>query len=353
MREVSRGLAAAAAALLAMAGVAAAGLALLGAGGAGLTAAAVALAVGAPADVEAMPAGGLPIALHGELHAIPLGVSLAGAVVLGWLLLLRRGEDGLLVRGGVATVAFSAGLTAITVLAKGKLALPEGASGAQGCAATGSRLPLPGQLDAGFSVAAGPAVAGSVIWALVVVGVCWLGTRFPAVARGFRAARWPAAGLAVVGLAAAWAFGGAAAAGGVLLVLPQLVTGAVLLGRGVPWTVDPARPCVPDPGHFTPGLWVSGALLLVSVIVLVVRRGRPLRRAAVVGAVTGGVAVVLTLLSRVSADVSVTAFSFSVPVLDVRLGANPLLALAAGALAGFTGSLLAGAVSVSSRAWKR
>jgi uncharacterized membrane protein len=49
----------------------------------------------------------------------------------------------------------------------------------------------------------------------------------------------------------------------------------------------------------------------------------------------------------------VTAFSFSVPVLDVRLSANPLLALAAGALAGFAGSLLAGAISVSSRAWKR
>jgi hypothetical protein len=352
MREVSRGLAAAAAALLAMVGVAAAGLALLGAGGAGLTAAIVALAVGAPADVEAMPAGGLPIALHGELHAIPLGVSLAGAVVLGWLL-LRRGQDGLLVRGGVATVAFSAGLTAITVLAKGKLALPAGVGGAKGCVSTGSRLPLPGQLDAGFSVAVGPAVAGAVIWALVVVGVCWLGTRFPAVARGFRAARWPATGLAAVGLTAAWAFGGAAAAGGVLLVLPQLVIGAVLLGLGVPWTVDPALPCVPDLGHFTPGLWVSGALLLASVIVLVVRRGRPLRRAAVAGAVAGGVAVVMTLLARVSAEVSVTAFSFSVPVLEVRLSANPLLALAAGALAGFTGSLLAGAISVSSRAWKR
>ncbi|WIX98972.1 hypothetical protein QRX60_33625 [Amycolatopsis mongoliensis] len=350
MREVARGLVAAAAALLAMAGVAAAGLALLGA--VRFTPAVVALAVGGSIDVEAVPAGGLPVALRGSLHGIPLGVSLAGAVVLGWLLLRRR-EEGLLVRSVVATVAFAAALAAITVPAKGKLALPTGSGGVRGCVSTGSRLPVPGRLDAGFSVPVGPVLAGAVIWALVVVGVCWLIARFPFIAEVFRVARWPAAGLVVVCLAAAWTFGGAAAAGGVLLVLPQLVIGAVLLGLGVPWTVDPALPCVPALGHFTPGLWVSGALLLVSVLVLVVRRGRPLRRAAAVSAVAGGVAVVVTLFSRVSADVSVTAFSFPVPVLDVRLTANPLLALAAGALAGFAGSLLAGAISVSSRAWKR
>ncbi|GLY40127.1 hypothetical protein Amsp01_061500 [Amycolatopsis sp. NBRC 101858] len=349
MREVSRGLAAAVAALLAMAGVAAAGLALLGAGR--FTPAVVALAVGAPVDVEAVPAAGLPVALHGDLHGIPLGVSLVGAVVLGLLLHRRDGE--LLVRGAVAAAAFSAGMAVIALLAKGNLALPEGTGGLRGCVSTGPRIPLPGRLDAGFSVAVGPAVLGAAILALAVVGVCWLMTRFPSVATGFRALRWPAAGLAVVCFVAAWAFGGAAAAGGVLLVLPQLVTGAVLLGLGVPWMVDPALPCVPAFGSFTPGLWVSGALLLVSVIVLVVRRGRPLRRAAAVSAVAGGVAVVMTLLSRVSAEVSVSAFGFSVPVLDVRLTANPLLALAAGALAGFAGSLVLSALSVSSPAWKR
>lgn len=348
MREVSRGLAAAVAALLAMAGVAAAGLALLGAGR--FTPAVVALAVGAPVDVEAMPAGGLPVALHGDLHGIPLGVSLVGAVVLGLLVHRRAGE--LLVRGAVAAAAFSAGMAVIALLAKGNLALPEGTGGLQGCVSTGPRIPLPGRLDAGFSVAVGSAVPGAAILALTVVGVCWLVTRFPSVATGVRVLRWPAAGLAAVCFAAAWAFGGAAAAGGVLLVLPQLVTGAVLLGLGVPWTVNPALPCVPDPGHFTPGLWISGALLLVSVV-LAVRRGHALRRAAAVSAVAGGVAVVMTLLSRVSAEVSVSAFGFSVPVLDVRLTANPLLALAAGALAGFAGSVVLSALSVFSRAWKR
>jgi hypothetical protein len=355
MREVARGLAAAAGALLAMAGVAAAGLALLGTGGAGLTAAVVALAVGGSVDVEAMPAGGLPVALHGDLHVIPLGVSLAGAVVLGWLLLRRR-DGGLLVRGAAAAVAFPVGLIAIALPAQGKLALPTGTGGPAGCVSGGSRIPLPGHLDAGFSVPAGPAVLGAAGWALVVIGVCWLVTRFPVVATVFRVARWPSAGLAVVCVAAAWAFGGAAAAGGVLLALPQLVWGAVLLGLGVPWTVATtgALTCVPDLGNFTPGFWVSGALLLGCGIAVAVRRsGGPLRRAAVVAAVAGGGSAVLTLLSRVSVDVAVSAFGFSVPVLDARLTANPLLAFAAGAIAGFAGCLLADAISVSSRAWKR
>ncbi len=347
MREVARGLGAAVAALLAMAGVAAAGLAPLGA--ARLTPAVVALAVGGPVDIEAVPSGGLPVAVRGSLHGIPLGVSLAGAVVLGWLLRRRDGE--LLVRAAVAVPAFAAGLAGIAALATGKL--PATTGGLRGCVSAARGTPVPGRVDAGFSVAVGPTVLGALILALTVVGGCGLMTRFPSAAAGFRVLRWPVAVLVVGCTAAAGAFGGAAAAGGVLLVLPQLVTGAVLLGLGVPWTVDPALPCVPDLGQFTPGLWVSGALLLVSVTVLVVRRGRPLRRAAAVGAVAGGVAVVMTLLSRVSAEVSVAAFGFSVPVLDVRLTANPLLALAAGALAGFAGSLLAGAISVSSRAWKR
>lgn len=342
MREVSRGVAAAVAALLAMAGVAAAGLALLGAGR--FTTAVVALAVGGAVDVEAVPAGALPIAVRGDLHVIPLGVSLAGAVVLGWLL-LRRGADGLLVRGSAAAVSFVAGVAGIALLTKGKLNIPEGTGG--GCVSAGPRIPLSGGLDAGFSVAVGPAVLGAVVWALVVIGVCWLVTRFPAVATGFRAVRWPAAGLAVVGVAAAWTLGGATAAGAVLLLLPQLAFGAVLLGLGVPWTVT-APACVPDIGHFMPGLWVSGALLVGCGIAVAVRRRSP-RRAATTAAVAGGVAVALALLSRVSVDVAVSAFGFSVPVLSARLAANPLLALAAGAAAG----LLADALSVSSRAWKR
>ncbi|KDN18956.1 streptophobe family protein [Amycolatopsis rifamycinica] len=375
MREVIRGLVAAAAALLAMAGVAAAGLALLGAGRVGglggLTAAAVALAVGGSAEAGGTPAGGLPVAVRVGLEVMPLGVSLAGAVVLGSLL-LRRG-DGLLVRGAVAAVALPAGLAVLALLARGTLTMPDGvgagAAGACGRAAGPVRLPGSGRLDAGFSVAVGPVVVGATAGVLVVVGVCWLVTRFPAVAAGVRAVRWPAVGLAVLCLAVAWTFGGTAAAGGVLLALPQLLGGAVLLGLGVPWTIGSsgafscALPALPvSPGG--PLLGLSAVVLLgcgVAVAARTRRSGGPLRRAAGLAVrfapATAAVLAVVTLLSRISADVTVSAFGFSLPVFAVRLTANPLLALVAGlgggAVAGFAGSLLADAISVSSRAWKR
>ncbi|OXM63340.1 streptophobe family protein [Amycolatopsis vastitatis] len=364
MREVGRGLGAAGAALLAMAGVAAAGLALLGAGRAGgfgaLTAAVVALAAGGTADIGAAPAGGLPVAVRGSLHLLPLGVSLAGAAVLGWVLLRRR-EDGLLVRGAVAAAAFAAGLAAFALAAQGKLSLPDGITTGS-CVRNGGsrRLPVSGE----FSVAVAPAVAGAVVWAFVVVGVCRLVTRFPVVAGKLRAVGWLASGIALLCLAAAWTAGGAAAAGAVLLVLPQLVAGAVLAGLGVPWTISSAGPlsCAPD---FSPGgplSWVAAALLLACGIALRSHRpGDPLRRAVAsavrLGPVAGATLAVVTLLSRVSLDVGVSAFGMSLPVLGVQVTANPLLSLVAGlaggAVAGFAGSLLADGISVSSRAWKR
>ncbi|WP_307793470.1 streptophobe family protein [Amycolatopsis sp. MtRt-6] len=360
--EVFRGLVAAAAAVLAMAGVAAAGLALLGAGRVGdlgsLTAAAVALAVGGTVEAGAVPAGGLPVAVRGSLDVLPLGVSLAGAVVLGTLLLRRR-EDGWLVRGAVAAVALPAGLAVIALTARGTLSLPERVTtGATGLA----RLPLSGGLDAGFSVAVGPTVAGAAAGAFAVVGGCLLVTRFPVVATALRAARWPAAGLGVLCLAAAFTFGGTVAAGGVLLALPQLVGGAVLLGLGVPWTISPSSALPVSPGG--PLLGLSAVVLLgaaVSFAAASRRPGGPLRRAAGLAVrfapVTAAVLAAGTLLSRASLDVSVGAFGLSLPVFAARLTANPLLALVAGlaggAVAGFAGSLLADAISVSSRVWKR
>jgi hypothetical protein len=376
MREVGRGLLAAAAALLAMAGVAVAGLALLGAGRFGgfgpLTAAAVALAAGGSAEAGAVPAGGLPVTVRGGLEVMPLGISLAGAVVLG-ALLLRHREAGLLVRGAVAAGALSAGLAVIALLARGALAMPDGAAaggaGSCGRAAGPARLPLSGRFDAGFSVAVGPVVAGAVAGSLVVVGACWLVTRFPSVATALRAARWPVAGLAVLGVAAAWIFGGTAAAGGVLLALPQLVCGAVLLGLGVPWTISSsgAFSCALHAVPVSPGgplLGLSAVVLLGWGVALAAghrRAGGPLRRAAAFtgwfAPATGAVLAVVALLSRISVDVTVGAFGLSLPVFAARSAANPLLAvvagLAGGAVAGFAGSLLADGLSVSSRVWKR
>lgn len=413
MREVGRGLAAAAAGLLAMAVVAAAGLLLLGVPDVGgLTAAVVALAVGGSADVQAAAAGGLPVEVHGGLHGIPLGVSLAGAVVLGWLLLRRR--EGLLVRGAAAVVGFVGALGGIALWAGGKVSLPGGVGGPGGCVSGGlpfpgagssagvrpgsagglgggfpaaaggplsgglptqaslptptdlhtglpaqASLPSPAHLEAAFSVAAAPTLAGALVFALVVVATCGLIARFPSLATTLRTLRWPLAGLAAVCLTAAGVLGGATAAGGVLLLLPQLLPAAVLTGLGVPWHLSTTGllSCAPDTG-FPATHWIAAAVLLGCGIAVALRwRHPPLRQAAVLAAVVGGVLSGTALLSRFSADLSVTAFGFSVPVLGAQLAANPLLALATGAAggagAGFAGSLLVRAISVSSRAWTR
>lgn len=377
MRDVGRGLAAAIAALLAMAGVALAGLLLLDAGRfagpAALTATVVALAVGGSADVVAVPAGGLPVTVRGAIDVMPLGVSLAGAVVLG-AVLLRHGRDGLPVRAAAAAVAVPAGMAVISLLAKGNLTLRSSGGGGSACGAgAGSRFG--GAIDAGFSVASVPAAVAAAVWALVVAGMCALAVRFPVVATGLRSAATVSGVLTVGCLIVAGVFGGAAAAGGVLLVLPQVVSGVLLLGLGVPWTVssggvlscalDGVQPLSPG-GPLT---WVPVVALLACAVVVATRTGRrlggPLRRAAVLAAwfavVTGAALAVVTLLSRVSVELGVTALGMSIPVLDARLAANPLLALAAGlasgALAGGAGSLLVDVarsrISVSSRTWKR
>ena len=302
--------------------------------------------------------------MRGSLHVLPLGVSLAGAAVLGWVL-LRGGANGLLVRGAAAAVALPAGLGAIALAAQGKLPLPDGVA-TGGCVRSGGspRLPVSGALDAGFSVAAGPAVAGALAGTLAVLGACWVSTRFPARTRGLRAVGWLAGGLTVLCLTLAWAFGGPTAAGAVLLVLPQLVSGVLLLGLGVPWTVSTTGPlpCAPDLPPGGPASWVAAAVLLACGVAVRSRRpGTPVRR-AVASAVrfapaAGAVLAVVTLLSRTSLDVTVGAFGLSLPVFAVRLAADPLLALVAGlaggAVAGFAGSLLADGISVSSRIWKR
>ncbi|WP_328616902.1 streptophobe family protein [Amycolatopsis sp. NBC_00355] len=364
MRDVRRGLGAAAAALLVMAAIALAALLLLGAGRFGdltaLTATVVALAVGGSADVVATPSGPLPIAVHGAVDVLPLGVSLAGAVVLG-ALLLRHGRDGLAVRATSAAVAVVVGLAAISLMSKGNLALrmPGDSGGGSVCGAgTGAASRFGGAVDAGFSAAFLPSVAAAAVWALVVAGSCALAGRFPAVVPGLRVAAMVFGVLTACSVLVAGVFGGAGAAGVVLLALPQAVSGALVLGLGVPWTVTSGGVLSCAVHGIEPGgawIWVPVVVLTACTVVVATRSGSGglLRRAGVFAAVTGGALAVVTLLSRVSVDLGVTAFGLSIPVLDGRLSANPLLALAAGAVAGFASGLLAGAISVSSRAWKR
>ncbi|GLZ01111.1 streptophobe family protein [Actinoplanes sp. NBRC 103695] len=374
-RDVYEGPAAAAAALLAMAGTAAAGLLLLNGGRGGgldrLTAGVVAMAAGGPADIGAAPAGGLPIGVQGQIQVMPLGVSLVGALVLG-ALLLRRGRSGLLVRGSSAAVAFTAGLCAVAVAARGSVTLPSGSAravvGGAGACSAGASTPLRAvgsvdTLQAGFSVAVGPATVGAAGWALAVVGLCWLAARFPAVADTLRAARWPVCGTAAVCVLAAWALGGPAAAGGALLALPLAAGGALLLGLGVPWAMhaDGVLSCALDGGWSPPegvALTVlSGVALLACGVTVAAHTGRdraggPLRRAAGLAVrlapMMAAVLALLTLLSRISVELGVRVVVIAVPVLDVRLTANPwealVAGLGAGAAAGFAGSLLVDAV---------
>lgn len=400
-RDLYGGLIAAAGGLLAMACTAAAGLLLVGAERIGelaeLTAAVVALAVGGPVDVLARPATGLPVALQGGVQVMPLGVSLAGAVVLGGLL-LRRGKDRLLVRGLASAVALPAGLAAVALLARGalKLQLPTGAWSARsgfgtasctrdssgqppGCsggmwqlAGGGPGVPLPSggsALDASFSVVVGQTALGGAGFALAVAGVCWLLARFHLTAR-LRVVVGTAGAVTAVCLIAAWVSAGAAAAGGVLLALPLAVFGMLLLGLGVPWTFssDGLISCAANPNVPIGLTGLSVAVLLACAIAVAARRtgppGRPLRRAAILAAqfalVVGGVLTSMALLVRVSVQVGIEAFFFQRTVLEAQVATNPLIALAlglaAGGLAGFAGSLLVdglrqGRASLSWRAW--
>ncbi len=435
------------AALLAMAGSAFAALLLLDGGQVGrldrLTGAIVAMAAGAPAQLAATPSGGLPIAVHGRIDLMPLGISVIGAVVLGTLV-LRRGRGGLLVRGASAAAVFTAGVGVVAAAARGSLTLPTGsasaATGAPACPG-GSGLPgglmgrlgggglsgglgggglpgglgsggLPGglggggllgglagggvpggggtALDAGFVVGVGPAVWGAAVGAVVVVGLCWLAARVPAVGGGLKGLRWPVVGLTVLCLVAAWVIGGPAAVGVGLLGLPFVVLG------GLPWAVhtDGMLSCVLSRGTGLPGggppaglidgdLGIATALSAVLMlgfgaavtagarhveltdmlmqstcqstrramggspaVAPVARRGawrRASVRAAWVALAGGLLLTALALLSRVSAGLTAQAFILTVPLLDVRLAVDPWAAAGAGVVAAATGSLLASA----------
>ncbi|WP_439657937.1 streptophobe family protein [Lentzea sp. HUAS TT2] len=364
-RDVGRGVTAGVAALAAMAGVAAAGLLLLDAGRVGgfgrLTAAVVAMAVGGSAEFGAAP-GDARFAVRGGVEVVPSGVALAGAVVLGWLLLRHR--DGLLVRGGAAATTFTAGAVAIALTARGTVTPPRGATGGlSGICGLPSASPLGrvGSVDSlglGFSVPVGPVVAGAVCWVLAVVGVCRLVARFEI---SLRAPLWTVGALVAASLLLAWVLGAPAVAGGMLLLLPSVVFGVVSLGLGVPWTVESGGvlTCALDGvAPPAPGGWLTGVALVVLLALGVVtglaigRGDRPLVRAACGGAVLGVSLGVLAWVSRPAARLGVEAFAFSVPVLEVRAAASLVGAVLLGGAAGVSGGLLvAGALRLTSVPW--
>ncbi|MEU4211914.1 streptophobe family protein [Streptomyces sp. NPDC026206] len=283
---------------LTMAGVAALGLHLLGADVAGslgpMTAAVVVLAVGGSVtpsgSVEAFGLTGA--GAHTSIDIAPLGVSLTGALLLGWVFARSLRGLGATVRGG-ELAARAGAVAALFLLLLGGLAWAGSSTvtidgGGLGLGGPGSgnkrpRLEIPGLGDigdiggglpdriagladakasVGFSVQAGPSLLGGLVWVLAVLLITLLVARRAPLPRAVRAAHRtvrPAASAlcsvlvlsVVAGLAAAVT---AAAGDG----HPRRVIGAALLGapNGV-WLGVPLGLFVPLRGS------ASGSLLQV------------------------------------------------------------------------------------------
>ncbi|WP_217712294.1 streptophobe family protein [Streptomyces sp. NA02950] len=277
-------------AFLAMAGIAALGLHLLGADGAGalgpMTAAAMVLALGGTVtpsgDIETFGLKGAEA--YSAIDIAPLGVSLVGAVLLGWLFLrsLRRAGPTvrgaeLAVRAGLVVVFFLLLLTGLTWVGNDTITidgaelgldelgrraerelldrLPEelGDLGQIGAGLLPDRLA--GLIDAkasvGFTVEAGRSLLGGAVWILAVLLLALLASRrtpLPPGAEALHRAVRPAVSalcgvlvLAVVaGLAAAlYAVAGddhpRLVFGTALLAAPNGVWLGTALGLFVPW----------------------------------------------------------------------------------------------------------------------
>ena len=395
LRDMSRGAGASVAALAAMAAVAAAGLLLLDAdrlgGLATQTVAVLVLAAGGSVEIEAILSG-LPVGLRGFVEVMPLGVSLVGALVLG-ALLVRGGRVGLLVRGATAVAVLLAGIAVVSLSVRGTITLrlpqiaPTAASGSTarscpegaplgGLGGLGGLGDAVGAFDVGLSVAIGPTMVAATCWTVAVVAACWVVTRVRSVARAARAAASSIGALTVLLVAGAWVLWGSSAGGGVLLGSPLALSAALLTGLGVPWTLhrEEILACLLDgtgsllgSGLIAPGgplTWVALALLLGIGIVgarAVPPTGGPMRRAlgaaAALAPVMSLVLTILALATRISVDLGVAVRGFVQPVLDVSLHTDLWTAagtgLVAGAVAGFTGSLLVtGTRSMASVGWR-
>ncbi|MGP3685108.1 streptophobe family protein [Streptomyces sp. IBSNAI002] len=398
--------------LAAMAGVAALGLHLLGADAAGgslgaMTAAAVVLAVGGTVtpsgDVSVFGAGLAGGAggagAEASLDVMPLGVGLAGALVLAHLFLrsLRAGAPvaELLARAVVVVALFvaAAGVLAWAghdVVTLDGAALPRTPARIEvpGIGDVGGLLPdrigdlIETRTRVGFSVEPGPTLRAAGVWAAVVLALALLvSRRGPAAFARLR----PAASAVVAMLLAAVAAGLAAAVwaalgeerpgrvlGAALLGAPNGSWAGVLLGLFVPLDGrvggEPAR-LLPDPldelltgaarepvtvarlAEYDGRVWLlaagAGLLLLYAGVLAAVRTpGRGITGcAARLSAATGVALAALVWLTALSADASLAVLGVDVVDAGVELRGSVPLALTLGAVwgavAGALGALLA------------
>jgi hypothetical protein len=405
-RMAIEGAGAAVAALVVMAALSALAVAQLGVGSVpAMAAAVVTLAVGGSVDLEAGgpgPGSELGASLQGTLDLTPIGVSVAGAVVLVLVFrapLRRRTPtpEELIHRAGAALGTFLVGIAVLALLGKGRLPLDRlGLDRGGDSPLGGLRERLGGNRGGdgdpggvGFGERAGEvtfapdvllALVTGLCWVLVVLGLGWLASRRAPLPPGwiwahrFRPALWATATVLVVFMSLGTVVGlvllglGGPVTGGLLLGAATVVLLALTLGIGVPWSASASGSLaellpadrVPD-GDLRLGTLVNGrggVVVLVAVLTLLAcgllaaargpaaPAGRRLRHAAAAGGRLGIVVALamtaLTLLAGISVDFGVSAFGVELLGTEVRLHANTLLAaglgLTGGAVAGFVGS---------------
>ncbi|MFV0136794.1 streptophobe family protein [Streptomyces sp. HMX87] len=287
-------------ALIGMAGTAALGLHLLRADVAGslgpMTAAVVALGAGGSVtpsgDVSALGFDGAEA--HTAIEITPLGVSLAGALLLSFFFLRSLRAAGvvvslaeLLARAGAVVALFVAMLGGLARVGHDVIAIDGGSLGLEELPGGGGGVEIPGLGDVGdiggllpdrlgdlveaeaavgFTVDTGPTLLGGLGWSAGVLLIALLASRRTPLPRGWDAVHRvvrPAVSAVVTVLMVAVAAGLAAAAcaaigddrprriaGAALLGAPNGVWLGVPVGLSVPWegraTGEPAR-LLPDP----------------------------------------------------------------------------------------------------------
>lgn len=384
MREVARALSAVAAAYAAMGVTAAAGLLLLGADGADgvgrLTMATVTMAgggrVGATGELPQAPARLPAASLHAAVDVMPLGVSLAGALVL--VIALRRPAaslSALLVRLATVAVTFPIVLTLAAFAGHGRLALGRpcvrGPYGLSGCADDGRALANGITLD--YHADAGRTLLGGLVWVLVMLALVALlqcrpdarHIRLPAALSWIRTAVSVSASVIPCAATAACllvAVGhGPKVAGAAVLLAPNAAFAAFGVGIGVPWSAARSTPAGSQDtslaGIAHGSAWLLPVAFSVTVLLVIgvltaartpVPAGAAWRRlrAGRLGLPVGILSAGMTAAAGASAHLGVSVFGFAITVLGLRCGGDILVALAlgsaAGAVAGVTGALLLG-----------
>ncbi|MBC6460172.1 streptophobe family protein [Actinomadura sp. HBU206391] len=383
-------------AFLAMGVVAALGLLLTGAHATGslssLTAATVTLAAGGSVDViggfsEPHPLG---VSVRGGIDFMPLGVSLAGALVLGTTLLwhdhalpVRR----LVVRMGAAALTFPAVLAVVARAGHGSLPVDLPCAGRGGCArgalrASGRGRLLSGRITVDYHSELWSTVLGGLVWVVLILAICWLFSRripTPTGQAWIRSAGsatlavilWATLAVMAVGLVAA-VKGGPKVAGVALLGAPNVVFSAVSVGVGVPWSMSADGTLVGRPlsrfgdrqpdgatgtslslfgtSHPSGLMWllpaIFSAVILLAIGVVAAKRtpfrpGAPgkgfqdrVLRAGRLGLIVGGTLAAMTELAGSSAHVGMSILGHELVGIRLLFAGHTLAALVAGAVAG-------------------